>query len=33
VPFYIAGLVVAVVGLLTFGVRPAPEVQVGAAHG
>jgi MFS family permease len=24
VPFYIAGLVVAVVGLLTFGVRPAP---------
>ena len=33
VPFYIAGLVVAVVGLLAFGVRPAHEVQVGAAHG
>jgi MFS family permease len=27
VPFYIAGLVVAVVGLLAFGVRPAREIQ------
>ncbi|HLB38462.1 MAG TPA: MFS transporter [Gemmatimonadales bacterium] len=28
VPFYIAGLVVAVVGLLAFGVRPAPKFTV-----
>lgn len=27
VPFYLAGLVVAVVGLLAFGVRPAPELR------
>ncbi|MBI2537457.1 MAG: hypothetical protein HYW06_10955 [Gemmatimonadetes bacterium] len=33
VPFYIAGLVVAVVGLLAFGVRPAHEVQAEAADG
>jgi MFS family permease len=31
VPFYIAGLVVAVVGVLAFGVRPASELRVPAS--
>ncbi len=33
VPFYIAGLVVAVVGLLAFGVRPAQAIQAAPARG